>query len=180
LAEASQLTQSATALNKNEAEARQGVLQHRRDILRLLASKVTLGRVVVSLGDLEKFAGSQDDIIMEDGDSLVIPPTPSTVVVMGSVRNPTAVRYIEDQDVLYYVNRAGGMNMDASEKDSYLLKADGSAISGFLKLRDIDPGDIVVVPPSTEAKLAWLALLKDLSGMVGQVGSVALGVAGLA
>jgi protein involved in polysaccharide export with SLBB domain len=99
---------------------------------------------------------------------------------MGSVRNPTAVLYKEDLDIQHYLNRAGGLTPEADAKGTYLLKADGSAITGFIRLRNIEPGDVVVVPPSTEAKLQWLSLLKDMATIVGQFGQVALGLAGLA
>ncbi|MBI2998869.1 MAG: SLBB domain-containing protein [Deltaproteobacteria bacterium] len=177
LAEASQLTAIATGLSKEEAAIQQAVLVQRREQLRLLASKVTLGRVVVQLDELDKFEGSPNDIILEDGDTLAVPQKPQTVVVMGSVRNPTGIVYKEAMDIQYYLNRAGGLTREADEKGMYVLKADGSALTGFLRLRDIQPGDVVVVPPSTEAKLQWLPLLRDLATIAGQV---AIGVAGLA
>lgn len=177
LTEASQLTATATGLSRDEAAIQQAVLVQRRDQLRLLASKVTLGRVVMHLDELEKFEGSPNDIILEDGDSLMIPQKPATVLVMGSVRNPTGILHKEDTDIQYYLNRAGGLSREADEKGIYLIKADGSAITGFMRLRDVEPGDVVVVPPTTEAKIQWLPLLRDLATIAGQV---AIGLAGLA
>ena len=177
LAEASQLTATVTGLSKDEATVQQAVLVQRREQLRLVASKVTLGRVVIQLDEVEKFEGSPSDIILEDGDTLTIPQKPQTVLVMGGVRNPTGILHKEDMDIQYYLNRAGGLTREADEKGIYVLKADGSALTGFLRLRDIQPGDVVVVPPSTEAKVQWLPLLRDLATIAGQV---ALGLAGLA
>lgn len=157
--------------------AQQPMLTQGREQLKLLASKVTLGRVVIHLDDLEKFEGSSKDLILEDGDGLTVPQKPATVLVMGSVRHPTGVLHQEDMDAQYYLNRAGGLTPEADAKGIYMLKADGSAITGFVKLRQIEPGDVIIVPPSTEAKVQWLPLLKDLATIAGQV---ALGLAGLA
>jgi len=99
---------------------------------------------------------------------------------MGSVRNPTAVLHQEDKDVQYYLNRAGGLTPEAASKEMYLLKGDGSAIAGFMSLRSIEPGDVIIVPPSTEAKVEWFSLMRDVAGILGEVGKVAIGMAGLA
>lgn len=176
LAESSQLVATATGLSREEADARQSVLVQRREQVDLLAAKVTLGRVVVHLDDPDKLEGSPKDLVMEDGDTLKIPQKPATVMVMGSVRNPTGILFRDDEDVQYYLNRAGGITPDADAKELYLLKADGSAITGFMRLRNIEAGDVIVVPPSTEAKFQWLPFLKDAATIAGQV---ALGLAGL-
>ena len=180
LAEASQLTPTVMGLDKDQAVAKQSVLLQRRELLEVLASKVTLGRVVIHLDEPDKLEGSPNDLLLQDGDNLKIPQRPAEVLVMGSVRNPTGVLHKEDMDVQYYVNRAGGLTPEADAKGMYLLKADGSAITGFMRLRNIEPGDVIITPPSTEAKTEWITVLKDLASIVGQVGSVGLGVAGLA
>ena len=51
----------------------------------------------------------------------------------------------------------------------YLLKADGSAIVGFLKLRNVDPGDTIIVPTKSKIRdLTWISLVAQ------SVGSAAL------
>ncbi len=112
--------------------------------------------------------GTADDIPLEGGDSLSIPKQPSSVLVFGSVRNPTAVVYEAGRDVEYYLNRAGGLNKDADKDELYIVKADGSAIAGFLKLRKIESGDIVVVPMKLEAKVRTLHVIKDVATILGQ------------
>jgi len=145
-----------------------------------LASKVTLGRVIIRLDELEKLEGTTNDLVLQHGDSINIPPRPSTVMVIGSVRRSTAIIHEEEEDLQYYLNRAGGLTEEAAEDQIYLLKGDGSALAGFVKLRNIDPGDVIIVPPTTEAKIEWLSLLRDLTGIIGQMGGAVIGVAGLA
>jgi len=182
LAEASQLSKSAlgTSLSAREAQIRQSVLTQRMELLELLAAEINLGRVIVHLDEPEQLVGTPNNLILQDGDTLRIPPKPATVMVIGSVRNPTAILYEEGESVEYYLNRAGGLSKEAAKKEVYLLKVDGSAVAGFMKLRDIDPGDVVVVPPSTKAKMELLALVRDLAGILGQVGSATISILGIA
>ena len=44
-------------------------------------------------------------------------------------------------------------------------------------LRDVDPGDTIMVPPNTEVKVRTRSLVKDIAQIVG---SLALGAAGIA
>jgi len=169
LAEASNLTPSASGLSNDEVAAQRAVLFQRREQLKLVASRLILGRVVVHVETPEKLEGTQNDLVMQDGDTLKVPQKPDTVVVIGSVRNPTAVIHKDDLDVEYYLNRAGGLAPEAAKKEIYLMKVDGSAVAGFMNLRDIDPGDVVIVPPSTKSKLNKRALIKDLVTITGRI-----------
>ena len=90
------------------------------------------------------------------------PTPPQFVVVLGSVRNPTSVVYKEGEGAEYYLNRAGGFSREADKKESYVVKADGSTVSGFTKLRAIEPGDVILVPPKKEVKFRPLGIAKDM------------------
>jgi len=166
LDEAAALT--ASGLSKEEATAQRELLTQRREALRLLAAQVVLGRVVIRLDALERFEGSADDLTLEGGDQLTIPTRPSSVLVLGAVRTPTAVAYRAGEPVDYYLNVAGGLTPEAEKKAMHIVKADGSTVSGVLKLRTLDPGDLIVVPPKLEARTRTLPLVKDLSTIAGQ------------
>jgi protein involved in polysaccharide export with SLBB domain len=176
VADASLLTPVATGGTKEEAAFQQAILAQRRRQLQSLSSKVTVGRVVIRLDELDKFEETSSDLVLEDGDSLMIPQKPATILVMGSVRSPTGIIYEDNMDVQYYLNRAGGVTREADEKGIHILKADGSAIAAFVRLRNIEPGDVIVVPPSSEPKVSWLPLLRDAVTVAGQF---TLGLAGV-
>jgi len=169
LAEASTLSVGVGTISVEEAAARQAVLGQRLGLLQVLASKVTLGRVVVHLDEIDKLEGSPNDLVLEDKDSIYIPVKPASVMVLGNVRNPASVLYRENEDIQYYVNRAGGLSPAAAEREMYIIKADGSAITGFMRLRNVDPGDVVVVPPVVETKTQWMALLKEVIPTMSQM-----------
>ncbi len=153
---------------REEAALQQQSVQQRRQLLDLLKSKVVLGRLVVKLDSPAALEGTPNDVALEQGDFLVVPKQPGSVLVIGSVRNPTAVIYEDGRDVEYYLNRAGGLSKEADKDELHIVKADGSAISGFLKLRKVEAGDIIVAPAKVEAKVRTLPAVKDLATILGQ------------
>ncbi len=162
--------------DKDEQSATQAALQAQRDAIKLIASKIVIGRMVLKLDQPAKMRGTTDDVVLEDGDELEIPEPPSSVLVVGSVRTSTSVAYARDENAEYYIKRVGGYAKDADKKETHILKADGSAISGFTDVRTIEPGDTIIVPPKQEDKIRTLPTIRDL---VQTIGSALLGVAAL-
>jgi polysaccharide export outer membrane protein len=154
--------------SREEAALQAQTVQQRRQLLDLMKSKVVLGRLVVKLDSPETLEGTPNDIPLEQGDLLIVPKQPSAVLVIGSVRNPAAVVYHEGRDVQYYLTQAGGLNKDADKDELHIVKADGSAMAGFLKLRKVEAGDIIVAPAKTEAKVRTLPTFKDVATILGQ------------
>jgi polysaccharide export outer membrane protein len=65
------------------------------------------------------------DVIMLDGDSLYIPPKPHTVLVAGEINNPGFLSFIEGEDVMDYIDRAGGLTDSANY--AVLIKPTGES-----------------------------------------------------
>jgi protein involved in polysaccharide export with SLBB domain len=123
----------------------------------------------------DRLRGTPNDILLEDGDSLTVPQYPTSVTVIGAVRNSAAVLYKPDETIDYYIGRAGGVRQEGDVSQTYILKPDGSAIYGFVKMRKLDAGDAVVVPLSMEAKIRWVPFIKDLVTIFAQA-SIPIGV----
>ena len=173
LAAASTVTVGA---EKDEAAAQQQALQTRREALKLLASKVVVGRMVVHLDTPDKLKGTANDVVLIDGDALIVPEPPQSVLVLGAVRTSTSVQYKEGAGVEYYINRVGGFAKEADKNEAHIVKADGSAISSFTNVRTLEPGDTVIVPPKQEEKVRWMSTVRDIATIVG---AALLGVAAL-
>jgi protein involved in polysaccharide export with SLBB domain len=167
LAETSAVTAGASQLsgeNKTEvASAQATVLTQRRELLRSLATSVTLGRVAIRLDD----AVLKDrawDIELEDGDTLHIPPQPRSVLVLGAVRNSTALLFTGVQErPEFYIAKAGGATREADLDQMYILKPDGSTIASFPKVYNVEAGDTIIVPLSTEPRYRTLPVLRDIA-----------------
>jgi len=166
----------ATGVTSDEARAEKENLNQRREMLRLAASQVVPGRVALKLDAPEKMKGGPFDIELENGDTVAVPRTPAAVLVIGSVRNPTAVTWQQGREVDYYLNQSGGLTKDADKSEIYIVKPDGTAVASFVRVRDVDPGDVVMVPASTDTKVRWRPLIRDIAQIFG---SFALGIAGL-
>jgi protein involved in polysaccharide export with SLBB domain len=183
------------ALDADTAKAQEAALATRKELLAKLRSAQVTGRVVVRLASGDGFKGSKFDLELEDGDELVIPPTPGVVSVVGEVFNPTSLLYERGETTSYYLNRVGGMTRDADKKQVSVIKADGSVFSaaqgnrgrlirwdsdqnqwsfgGFMSQR-LEPGDTIVVPRKID-KTQWLRHTKDITQILFQI-AVAAGV----
>jgi protein involved in polysaccharide export with SLBB domain len=166
LAESAAISAGAADLSQDKAQvatAQAAVTTQRRELLRSVASTVVLGRLTIRPETPEKLRGTADDILLENGDSLTVPQIPTSVAVLGAVRNGTAVLHEPNQDVDFYLAQAGGATREADTDGIYILKANGSAVAGFSRVRTVEAGDAIIVPISTEPKVRMLPLLRDIA-----------------
>jgi len=117
-----------------------------------------VGRVVVHIQkDINEWKNTAADIPVQDGDVLVIPKNPNTVLVTGQVFNPTAISKQGSQSARWYLSQAGGLTPLADKKGVFVIRADGSVVaaknnsnsgwwSGDPLSASLRPGDTIVVP----------------------------------
>jgi len=176
MAEGMALTAGGVAMGQADIGASvPGLMAQRRELLQSLQRVVILGRMTIHLDAPEKLKGTPDDLELEDGDALMIPQQPKSVTVLGAVRNATAVLHKEGENVEYYLNRVGGATREADARQVYILKPDGSAVASFVKMRQVEPGDAIVVPISTDPKIPTILMVKDIATILGQI-AIPLGV----
>lgn len=142
-----------------------------------ITSRIQVGRVVVKIDSIDSLETSQDDLALEDSDQITIPQRPQTVTIIGAVRNPANVIYREDFDAEDYILQAGGFTKDASEKETYIVRADGSSAGGYAKVRKVALGDTIIVPERVEPKTRPLPLWQAIAGIVGSAALVAASIA---
>jgi protein involved in polysaccharide export with SLBB domain len=177
------LAEGATTVagsDKESAAVDASVVQARRDFLRALASKVAVGRMVIKLDIPDNLRGTNEDIVLSDGDTLEIPEPVDSVLVLGSVRSSTSVLHSPGAGVDYYVARVGGYSKEAEKKEIHIVKADGSAVAGFANIRTVEPGDTIIVPRNEDAKIRLLPTIRDGFSILGSTLGTVLSVAALA
>lgn len=132
-------------------------LQSGQALLSQLQSTRAVGRFVIDLpGLLASEAGSIKDVILRDGDELIIPKKRQEVSVIGEVQNAASHLYQPDLARDDYIYLSGGTTRKADKSRIYVVRADGSVASrpGSLLRRSYDvairPGDTIVVPMNTE------------------------------
>ena len=122
-----------------------------QSLLAQLRSSKATGRMVVDMDKaVHATPGSENDLILEDGDTISIPKLQQFVMVIGEVQNPTAHVWHKQLNRDDYVRLSGGTTRNADDKRIYVVHADGSvAVKSsrwFSGGMDIEPGDTVVAP----------------------------------
>ena len=97
--------------------------------------------------DLEKALqkpGSDQDIILLEGDVLNIPEYNATVKISGAVMYPNTVIYSKNKNLGYYIDQAGGYGRLAIKSRPFVVYMNGQVATG--RRARIEPGCEIVVP----------------------------------
>ncbi len=121
---------------------------------------VPLGRMVTASG------GRQLNVLLSDGDVIVIPPRTTVVRVVGEVQIPHAVQYRPDLSILDYVQMSGGFTSRA-HIGRFLVMRPNAEIEVGGTHTVVQPGDEVIVPPAIDDK--WLQNGIDLAQVIYQI-----------
>lgn len=139
---------------------------------------------VYSVGiDLEKALakpGGDADIVLREGDRLIIPEMTNTVKINGAVMLPNTVSYKKGETVSYYISQAGGYANGARKSKAFIIYMNGQVaeVNKYSK-RQIEPGCEIVVPIKDKSKAdKWS--LQSILGVASSIGSLGLTAASLA
>jgi len=153
----------------------------KREFLLKLSELEPKELIPVRLAHPRLLKGSEGDLPLEDGDSLLVRSKKDLVAVIGAVRTPRAFSPSSSEtDPGNYIREAGGYAEDADRKHAYLIKADGAArpisrewirwnagrsrweIPAFSEPSpQVEPGDTIVVPRKP-APSSWA---RDIDGL---------------
>jgi polysaccharide biosynthesis/export protein len=175
LAERLQSDLAATALQAaaaNQGGAGQAITVG-QSLLNQLKTSKAVGRLVIDLNSvIDSQVGSVNDVVLRDGDLLIIPKQKQEVTVIGEVQTGTSHFYRENLSRDDYVELSGGVTRKADRGRIYVVRADGSVISsesggwfrrsGQVQMR---PGDTIVVPLDTE-RMPALPLWQAVTGIL--------------
>lgn len=161
LAEGAKLAGKSTT--DAESKKAEETVKRKEDLVKVLANIDVPGRLIIKLDDLKAFKDSKDDIIIEDGDTLYVPQTPSTVNVIGSVYNPTSIVYEPEKNINFYLDRVGGTTKDADRGDIYIVRASGEVDKNNAWGKNIERGDTIIVPAELKTETNWFKILMDTS-----------------
>jgi polysaccharide export outer membrane protein len=152
-------------------------------LLAQLKSSKAVGRLVIDLPRvISEPMGSEDDVVLRNGDSLLVPRYQQEVTVIGEVQSVTSHLYRADLTRGDYIALSGGETSHADSSKIYVVRANGSVVAnggGFFRINSqatkIHPGDTIVVPLDTE-KLPplpmWQAITQILYNIAVSVAAV--------
>jgi protein involved in polysaccharide export with SLBB domain len=133
----------------------------------------SIGRIGFDLARVMRDTSFRDNIIMQAGDSLFVPPIKHVVDVRGAVHSPIAVAYRPGADINYYIDAAGGTTYNADKDRAYVQQPNG-VVEPYKKRALLIPdsrpeplaGSVVVVPvEDPNEKKDWTAI----AGSIAQV-----------
>ena len=142
------------------------------------ASKVGQDSVYYVATELDKALeqpGSDYDIVLREGDRIVVPEFSGTVKINGNVMYPNTAAYSAGKSYRWYVkNQAGGFGMGAKKSRAFILYQNGAVkkASGA----KVEPGCEIFVPSKTRSaneKIGMIASLgTSLATMVTMIATV--------
>ena len=149
------LALQATAANQGGGAAALSVGQ---SLLSQLRSTKAVGRLVIDLPRAMRMrSGSVSDVILRNGDELIVPRFQQEVTVIGEVQNSTSHLFSPGLARDDYISLSGGMTNRADRSKIYVVRANGSVLansgSRWFQIgsqAQIKPGDTVVVPLDAE------------------------------
>ena len=109
-------------------------------------------RVAIDLESILKNpANFKDNIIVKDGDRIVIPSVKSTIKTEGELFVPSLILYTNNNNFKDYISKSGGFGADAIRRKSYVIYPNGDIETTkrfmfFKSYPKVLPGSIIVVP----------------------------------
>jgi protein involved in polysaccharide export with SLBB domain len=163
-------------LTPEEALAERQSLEGQRRLLDKLRQLKATGRIVLELKPNATSLLDFPDLVLEDGDRLLVPFRPATVNVIGSVYNTNSFIYKPGKTFGDYLKLAGGTTQNGDKGRAFVIRADGTTVSKHghsgLIVNNFDrtklmAGDTIVVPEKLD-KGVVLRGFKDWTQIVGQ------------
>ena len=133
--------------------------------------------------DLEaalKNPGSDADIVLREGDQLILPELVNTVKINGAVMFPNTVAYNKKMTVKDYISQAGGYANGARKSKAFIIYMNGQVakVNGYGRGM-IEPGCEIVVPIKDKTKAEkWN--IQTILGIASSLGSLGLTAASVA
>lgn len=128
------------------------------EVIEALKATEGVGRLLIDLpsalsGDLNA------NIVVLDGDRLIVPQVSNTVTVIGEVKRARTHTFQDELSLEDYIDLSAGFTRRADEGGIYIVKGNGSVVNLERNLwkftsnnAGLDPGDTIVVPINTQYK----------------------------
>ena len=133
--------------------------------------------VGIRLDEAMRNPGGNADIILRDGDRLVIPEYNGTVKINGAVLHSNTVGYVAGKKVSYYIDQAGGFASDAKKRQTYIVYMNGS-VARVGHDAKVEPGCEIFVPTKAQSKMS-LAETLSIGSSAASIAAVIATIANL-
>ena len=136
-----------------------------RDIAEILSSNdsLALARAVdkllsattydvgINLKEAMEKPGGNADIVLRDGDRIIIPVFTNTVRINGEVMYSNTTPFVKGKNLKFYIEKAGGFSEKAKKNKAYVVYMNGSVAKAKKRSSKlVQPGCEIVVPAKRE------------------------------
>ena len=125
-----------------------------------------------------KEPGGDADILLRDGDRLIVPQYNGTVKINGAVMYANTVAFEKGKSLSKYVDEAGGFASDANKKNTYIIYMNGKVAKAGHGAR-VEPGCEIVVPAKMKRRLSMaetLSLGSSMSSIAAMIATIATNI----
>ena len=119
--------------------------------------------------------GSDADIILREGDRLVIPQYNGTVKINGAVMFANTVAYEKGKKASYYIDQAGGFASDALKSKAYIIYMNGK-VAKLSHGAKVQPGSEIVIPAKLKRKMSTAEMMSmgtSMSSIAAMIATIA-------
>ena len=117
---------------------------------------------------------SDANIVLREGDRLILPQYTATVKINGAVMYPNTVSYIKGKSTRYYVNASGGYARNARKSNAYIIYMNGMVAKA--SQGKVEPGCEIVVPSKITRRTSTAELLSigtSISSIAAMIATIA-------
>ena len=118
---------------------------------------------------------SDADIILREGDRLVIPQYNGTVKINGAVMFANTVAYEKGKKPSYYIDQAGGFAADALKSKAYIIYMNGK-VAKLSHGAKVQPGSEIVIPAKLKRKMSTAEMMSmgtSMSSIAAMIATIA-------
>ena len=119
--------------------------------------------------------GCDADIILREGDRLVIPQYNGTVKINGAVMFANTVAYEKGKKASYYIDQAGGFASDALKSKAYIIYMNGK-VAKLSHGAKVQPGSEIVIPAKLKRKMSTAEMMSmgtSMSSIAAMIATIA-------
>lgn len=120
--------------------------------------------------------GGDYDLVLRDGDRIIVPEYNGTVKISGNVQFPNTVAYNEKKGYKWYINKAGGFGNRAKKSKTFIIYQNGT-MAEVGRGTKVEPGCEIVVPTKAKKDMAavtqWLSIGSSVTGLAAMIATIA-------
>lgn len=121
-----------------------------------------------------KNPGSDADMVLREGDRLIVPQYNGTVKVNGAVMYANTVAFEKGKRASYYIDQAGGYASDAVKSRAYIIYMNGK-VAKLSHGAKVQPGCEIVIPAKLKRKMTiaeTMSLGSSLSSIAAMIATI--------